>query len=420
MTEFNASQQKAIEAAEPRVVVMAPAGSGKTFCMTGAIEKYRADNPNDSIVAITFTRKAAAELQARITAPGIEISTIHSWAYRRLHALGTDYGFKVQLLEEDVIKEILKKLCNRTRQYYVNQFQLFSYVMGNYNIDIEASVRRIYDAIRHAYIQYKEKNQLYDFTDLPKYLLDKLNEYELDITDIDALFVDEFQDIDEIQLELFDRAKTKRKFYIGDIRQAIYQFRGAITGVFERLKDFTIYNLDTNYRSYQDIINAATSIREYALEEIKNNRIPQPTEYEGLFAESDIHCIRGQHDGSVYIVPRIGCCNMILPDRMQRVSDILLIKKLLKDSHTQVLCRANKQVRKLQSLSIDRVSTVHQAKGLEYDNVILTDFPMDCEEELNIAYVGMTRAKNILCLIPFEVLCYIICQEDIQATDRLF
>lgn len=418
--QYNESQQQAINANEENVVVIAPAGSGKTLCMTGAIERYRKEHPRDTIVAITFTRKAAAELQERVDAPGIEVSTIHSWAYRRLYQLAGEYDFKVQLLEEDVIKDILKKLSQRARQYYLNQFLLYSYVMGNYNVDVDGATKKIFDSIRHAYIVYKERNQLYDFTDLPKYLLDKLNEYYLDITDVNALFVDEFQDVDAVQLELFNRTHTQKKFYIGDINQAIYQFRGAISEIFDELKDFTIYNLDTNYRSYQNIIDAATTLRDYAAVCIAEHEVPQLTEYVGTMQPSAIKCARGNHTGSVYVVSEIGRCVEWHEQTVSPRSDTLIVKQMLSDKKTQVLCRTNKQVKKIDSLGISRVSTIHQAKGLEYDNVVLVDFPMDCEEELNVAYVGMTRAKNKLCIIPFDILCYIICTEQIEANDKLF
>jgi superfamily I DNA/RNA helicase len=59
----------------------------------------------------------------------------------------------------------------------------------------------------------------------------------------------------------------------------------------------------------------------------------------------------------------------------------------MQEKGTQILCRTNRQVKKIQSYGIDNVSTIHQAKGLEYDNVIMTDFVIDTEEEKNIAYV---------------------------------
>ena len=60
---YNELQQKAIDSTASKVLVTAPAGSGKTSTLVGAIKKYAEDNPGDRIVAITFTRKAALELQ---------------------------------------------------------------------------------------------------------------------------------------------------------------------------------------------------------------------------------------------------------------------------------------------------------------------------------------------------------------------
>lgn len=64
-----------------------------------------------------------------------------------------------------------------------------------------------------------------------------------------------------------------------------------------------------------------------------------------------------------------------------------------------ILCRTNKQVKYLQDNGYYECSTVHQAKGLEYDNVISIDSTICNTEDLNIAYVSMTRAKNKLFVI---------------------
>ena len=120
--QYNLNQQKAIDATDELMVIKAPAGSGKTSCIIGAIEKYKEDNPKDKIVAITFTRKAAGELSDRMKLFNVEVSTIHSWSYRRLQTLSGEYGFNISLLEDDVIKDILKKLCKLRKQYYLNQF----------------------------------------------------------------------------------------------------------------------------------------------------------------------------------------------------------------------------------------------------------------------------------------------------------
>lgn len=415
--EFNARQRAAIESDAPYKVIMAPCGSGKTATLVGAIERYRNEHPTDHIIAITFTRKASAELKQRTQHLfNIEVSTIHSWAWRELKKLGDEFNFKIQLLEENAIKDILKQLCKLRRQYYLNQFQLYTYIMGNYNVDVDESIKKTYEIIRSDYIKFKLKNKLYDFTDLPNYLYDKLTEYYQTIKTIDALFVDEFQDIDPVQYNLFNLVEAKEKCYIGDSAQAIYQFRGSIENVFDQLEDFEFHTLNINYRSYQEILDYASTLRNIGLRAIETHMITMAGDVDEL-SPSTIECIRG-NGGNVYIINGIGDC--INLSTMQNQSDLLVIKTLLADKKTQILCRTNKQVKKLQALGIDNVSTIHQAKGLEYDSVILINFPCDNIEELNIAYVGATRAKNNLCVIEYEVLLYIVCQEDITSNKKLF
>lgn len=70
----------------------------------------------------------------------------------------------------------------------------------------------------------------------------------------------------------------------------------------------------------------------------------------------------------------------------------------------QVLCRTNKEVRAILELSYCKVSTVHQAKGLEYDYVVVVDTDINSMEDLNIVYVALTRAKNGLLVCPRDFL----------------
>lgn len=421
--EYNKSQLKVINSKEPRMIVIAPAGSGKTSSIVGAVEKYREDFPEHKIVVVTFTKKATAELIDRIKIANIDISTIHSWAYSQLRILGSKYNFKIQLLEEEIIKDILKQLCKRRKQYYLNQFQLFSYVMGNYNIDVDDSIKKVFEIIRYDYIKYKRSQMLYDFTDLPEYLYDKLEEYAENIKSIDALFVDEIQDADEIQLKLFDRIiNCNKKVYIGDPKQSIYMFRGANQELLASLEDFVSFNLIVNYRSYQEIIDFAVSFRNYAINKGVNcgkNAVMLTDKFK--IEPSNIICKRG-NGANIYSISDIGDCLEILEGGSSTMKDEnLILKGLLNDKNTQILCRSNRQVKKLQSLGVEKVSTVHQAKGLEYDNVIIVDFPVKELESLNIAYVAMTRAKNMLCICNYETLLSVIINNQISfSVSKLF
>ena len=70
--QYNAAQLQAIYSNEPKIVVRAPAGSGKTASLCGAIQEYSALHPTHTITAITFTRKAADELAHRVNNPRVK------------------------------------------------------------------------------------------------------------------------------------------------------------------------------------------------------------------------------------------------------------------------------------------------------------------------------------------------------------
>jgi ATP-dependent exoDNAse (exonuclease V) beta subunit len=302
------------------------------------------------------------------------------------------------LLEDEKIKEILLEISKKRGYYYIKQLELFFYVMGNYNIDIEESIRRIYEAVRNEYISYKKRYGLYDFTDLPEYLLDKLNDYEKEINHIDALFVDEFQDVDDIQLEVFNKVNAEKKFFIGDPNQSIYLFRGASPEIMKKLKDFELMGLDQNYRSYQEIIDFASYYQQLALQEgVLFSSVIESR-------PSSIKCERG-YGGKVYSLGRAGSAYEINKFMKLRGEDVV---KEFVDRNSIILCRKNKEVKELQKLGYSNVTTIHQAKGLEYKSVIVTDFSVESEEDINIAYVGMTRAENYLLVASYTALVKIL------------
>lgn len=398
--EFNELQLKAINTLEENVVIIAPAGSGKTSTLVGAIKKYKQTNPEKSVVAITFTKKSAEDLRIKLIGMNkIHVSTIHSWAYteltylsERVAAKDPNKAFKVKLLQEARIKEMLKEITTRRCLPYVNIFLLYSFVMGNYNIDVSEKMKSIFKRVFNDYVDLKKRLGLYDFTDLPQYLWDKLEDYGETITGIDGLFVDEFQDVDPTQLDIFKKVKCSKRFYIGDPKQAIYIFRGATASLEGKLDDFKQYDLNINYRSYQEILDAAETCRE----QLENGSLKKLSKVLKSYS-SKIECSRG-YGGKVYSAHDFWVYEVNKPK--QEINLRTLVSDLIRDD-VMILCRKNKEVKALQKLGYENVSTVHQAKGLEYDNVILTDFEVEGLEDINIAYVAMTRAKNRLLLVDF-------------------
>lgn len=407
MIQFNPAQLKAIYSNEPNIVVVAPPGSGKTAVMCAAIQEYAALHPTHSVTAITYTKKAAEELAERVKNPKIKTSTIHSWSLKQLYSLGRKYDFSVELLEEEEMRQIMQKIAYRKNLKFVNIYQLYNYITGNVKtLDLDDSIAKKYERIKLLYIEYKQERGLYDFTDLPQYLLNVLEQYDEQIYDIDAFFVDEFQDVDLVQYEIFNKVMARKKFYIGDFRQMIYAFNASLEDAFDRLQElnFKFYYLDTNYRSKQSIMDVADSFRDsYEGEECIITDLRE-------LHHSKIICERGE-GGEVYLIDKTGYC-LSTTDTTRTPRTI--VQNILNKPNTIILCRTNKQVRKIQALGVQNCSTIHQAKGLEYDSVILADMVVNNNEELNVAYVGMTRAKNELCVINFEYLIALLTTIDIK------
>ena len=405
LAKLDEFQREAAESEADKVVIRAPAGSGKTFVLIAAISAYRYNNLNDHICAITYTRAARAEMETRLRELGVtdvDVTTIHVWARERLNELSIKYDFKVRIMEEPQIKVILTELTNKylitSKVKSVNINILYSYITGSKKMDISDNYRRTLNALETRYINYKRDNNLYDFTDYPLYLYNVLIAYNETIKGIDALFVDEFQDVDSTQLAIFKLVNAKKKFFIGDLAQSIFQFRGADGAVFSKLDDFEVFELKYNYRSLQEIIDYATTVYLNLFEKASLNEECYISEI--MYShESAIQCARGD-GGEVYVVNpfgrnvRFGNCH-----RPQKTGD--LFNDFMK-TDPMILCRTNKQVKAIKDMGYFNVDTVHQAKGLEYKSVIAIDATIGSTEDLNIAYVAMTRAEDSLMVINWQ------------------
>ena len=223
--QLDASQKAPVFSDASRITIAAPAGSGKTTVLVDAVASYRRDNVNDTICAVTFTKAAAIERQARLQARGIVdtiVGTIHHWSGLELRRIANEHGLLVEILSDQDVSNILQTI----RQDYANTYRrrrrlnldlVRNYVLSNKKgLDLSDSYRTRLNIIDGQYQLYKQRNHLYDKNDRPLYLNDLLTQYDEYITDVDALFVDEFQDVDPNQLDVFKRVQCRKKFYIGD------------------------------------------------------------------------------------------------------------------------------------------------------------------------------------------------------------
>lgn len=406
LDELDESQYKVVTSTKDNILLRAPAGSGKTLSLINAIANYRYNHINDRICAITYTRAAREEMDKRLNEMGIhdvEVTTIHVWSRNLLQDFSIKYNFKVKILQEPQIKDILNDIVQEyilhSKMKSINIDILYNFVMGNKNMDIKDTFKRTLVALETRYIQYKRDNVLYDFTDYPLYLYNVLITFDESINNIDALFVDEYQDVDETQYEIFRKVNANKKFFVGDAWQSIFCFRGADGEVFKKTKDFEEYKLVCNYRSYQEIIDYAVTMylsqREKALLE-ENCYIS-----EIMWSKPcDVKCDRGE-GGSVTIVNPFGR-NIKFEKGLEHKINTLDEFKQFMSNRPMILCRTNKQVKYINDMGYYETSTIHQAKGLEYKNVIVIDTTISSIEDLNIAYVAITRAQDNVFIVNWQ------------------
>lgn len=306
LDELNESQRAAVLYNDGPSLVIAGAGSGKTRVLTYKIA-YLLDNGYEpwSILALTFTNKAAREMKERIArAVGTEkakylwMGTFHSVFARILRteadALGYSSNFTIYDSSDSksLIKSLLKELNLDEKVYKPGLIQSRISNAKNHLISAQAyaasgeffrsdSEAKI-PAMRDLYIRYCERckqSDAMDFDDLlvNTYLLFKNNP---DICDKYAerfryVLVDEYQDTNFAQhsIVLQLTSKYQRVCVVGDDAQSIYSFRGAnIDNIlkFTRLyNDARLFKLEQNYRSTQLIVKAANSLIEKNREQIR-------------------------------------------------------------------------------------------------------------------------------------------------------
>ncbi len=287
---LNDKQREAVTAPDGPLLILAGAGSGKTLTLTRRIA-YRIANgtPPSSMLAVTFTNKAAGELTQRIGALLGEpaampmVGTFHSVCVRFLrsdiHHLGRDRSFTIADTadQNSIIKRLLKERSIDTAQFSATAVrgaisraknallsaEEFRAQTGSY---FEEVVADIYDDYERA---LRESNAL-DFDDLIVYTVRLLENYpavrERYHERFSHILVDEYQDTNHMQYRLVTLLAQKHRnlFIIGDDYQSIYMFRAAdITNIlnFERdYPDAKVITLEQNYRSTQCILDAATAV----------------------------------------------------------------------------------------------------------------------------------------------------------------
>ena len=314
LDSLNDKQQEAVLYNEGPLLIIAGAGAGKTKTLTTKIA-YLIDQGASpySILAITFTNKAAKEMKDRIyaqigkEASKLTVSTFHSFGLKLLRenyeVLGYDKNFVIMDSDDSltVVKKILKDMDYDPKIY--NPKAIRNKISGCKNemmspaayerlavSDYEKVVKEVYEK----YDNKLRRNNSVDFDDLlllPIKLFkehpDILKEYQ-DI--YKYILIDEYQDTNEAQYILTKLLSEKNRFItcVGDDSQSIYSFRGAnyknILNFEKDYPDAKTILLEQNYRSTSTILDAANQV-------IRNNKMKK---------EKNLWTARGQGEKIKY------------------------------------------------------------------------------------------------------------------------
>lgn len=296
LSELNEQQRSAVTAPLGPVLVLAGAGSGKTRVLTYRIAYIIEQGlfSPDQILAVTFTNKAAREMQNRViqllAGAGSQklvaqptLGTFHSIGVRilRKHIARLGYSANFGIIDTDdqvkILKEILKDL-NVPKQFGHNLFRAYISSAKNLlqtpaqmDLGLEGHVRDLASQVYARYQDFLFKQNSVDFDDLlmlPIILFQTFPEVLRTFQERwQYLLVDEYQDTNQAQyMFLHLLAKRGNIFVVGDDAQSIYGFRGSnIANILNFEKDFSkalVIKLEQNYRSTKNILAAAQKVIE--------------------------------------------------------------------------------------------------------------------------------------------------------------
>ena len=292
LEKLNDKQKEAASQIDGSILILAGAGSGKTRTITYRIA-HMIENVGISpysILAVTFTNKAAKEMRERVEelvgdiAKACTISTFHSFGMRllRMYAKEVGYNSNFTIYDTDdqkrMVKAILKgqnlslngvKLTERDIVSMISKIKEQIKTLDEYSV-MNKQIVEVYDKYNRVLL---ESNAM-DFSDIllntykllqkPEILEKVQNKYKY-------IMIDEYQDTNNLQYKIIDliARKSSNLCVVGDENQSIYGFRGAnilnILNFENNYNNAKIIKLEENYRSTTTILDAANEL-------IKNNK----------------------------------------------------------------------------------------------------------------------------------------------------
>ncbi len=458
LEDFNESQKKAIVCEKKNILCIAGAGSGKTTVLTKRIEhlvKNKKTSP-EKILAITFTRKARNEMKERLNQLKIEgtvVETFNSFCEKILRKHEKEiYSVKMKVIsyQEKIfsLREGLKKMGyemkdaieiyfsenqrkNNSPEKLVNLFVNDCFSILDYfkikegklldfrkQLNDSRISNLVYGVCEHIQ-KHMSRNGLRDYTDQILDTIEFFKNNREKIPFFEHILVDEYQDVNDIQIELLDLLLPKNLFCVGDPRQAIFGWRGANVNYILELKnkfpDCEIISLTKNYRSKKTIVDFMNkSICCLGLPDLETS-----LSNEGELTLCSFENVDAEYN---FVIGKILSSQIPLEEifvlartnkQLEEFSNLLKrrgISYILKEENSTEELKKGKLV----------LATVHAIKGLEAEIVFLIgctqqNFPCRAsdhpliekikindydteEEEKRVFYVAISRAKEKLYL----------------------
>jgi DNA helicase-2/ATP-dependent DNA helicase PcrA len=313
LEQLNPQQRDAVTAGDGPVLVLAGPGSGKTRVLTQRIAfliAYQGVRPYQ-ILAVTFTNKAAREMESRVSAllgdqatQGMMLGTFHSTCARILRReadfLPVEANYVIFDADDQVrlVKSIIRELNLNEKLYRPNSVHAAISNAKNELIGADDYPTTTYrdEVVRRVYLEYQKRlvaSNAVDFDDLLVYTAQLLEGNpavrEKYAQRFRHVLVDEFQDTNIAQYVLIKHLASAHRniFVVGDPDQSIYRWRGADWRNVQRFEadypDAQIILLEQNYRSRQTILDAAMSVIDRARNRRRKQLFTERGEGEKLF-----------------------------------------------------------------------------------------------------------------------------------------
>lgn len=290
LKDLNPQQQKAVTATDGPVIILAGAGSGKTRVLIYRVLYLMLEKHIDpsNILMVTFTNKAANEMKERMqkmtkTTDMPTIATFHSLCAKILRVEARHIGMTSDFViydsadQEDAVKQAMELLHLSPKEYKPRAMREMISSAKNemltpplYSEIARGQYQQVAAIVYSAYQKLLKSNNAFDFDDLLLQVVtlfrqrpDILKKYQ---DKFHYILIDEYQDTNKVQYSLTKllSAAKQNVCVVGDFSQSIYSWRGADFTNLSRFKtDFKnvhVFELSQNYRSTQNILDAAVSV----------------------------------------------------------------------------------------------------------------------------------------------------------------